>query len=280
MIKPQYYLSATCIIKNEAEYMPEWLEYHLIVGVQKFYIYDNGGTDNLKQVLQPYIDAGIVDYTYWPGIAMQMPAYRDCVNKHQNDTHWLAVIDIDEFLYSDTGNIRTDLEKFEDQAAVVLQWMVYGDSGRKTKQPGLVIERFKSHNLPNVTSEMCKSIINPRRIIVKNLHLPTAIDGYVAVNAIGEPIVPISNARLQNGTYANMHIKHYIFKSYEEYLIKRSKGDALSSKTARFRNEDTAWDAAYMEYNHNEVKNDISMDKYIDKVNSAITKRLLDTKDS
>lgn len=32
------YLSATRIIKNEAEYMPEWLEYHLLVGFEKFYI--------------------------------------------------------------------------------------------------------------------------------------------------------------------------------------------------------------------------------------------------
>lgn len=53
------YLSATCIIKNEAEYMPEWLEYHLLVGFEKFYIYDNGSTDNIKQVLAPYVDASI-----------------------------------------------------------------------------------------------------------------------------------------------------------------------------------------------------------------------------
>lgn len=35
---------------------------------------------------------------------MLMPAYKDCVNKHKNDTFWLAVIDIDEFVVADCKN--------------------------------------------------------------------------------------------------------------------------------------------------------------------------------
>ena len=267
------YLSATCIIKNEAEYLPEWLEYHLLVGFEKFYIYDNGSTDNIKQVLAPYVDAGIVEYTYWPGITMQMPAYKDCVNKHKNDTFWLAVIDIDEFVVADCKNVATALHDFEDNAAVVLQWLVYGDSGIINKKPGLVIERFKSHNRLDVTTEMCKSIINPRKVEVKTLHLPCPMTGFDAVNSIGEKIIPLSNAKIRNGTYKNIHINHYIFKSREEFLIKKTKGDALSSKTPRFNNDEECWNQAYAEYNHNEIKNDIMMDKYIPLVYKAIQTR-------
>lgn len=267
------YLSATCIIKNEAEYMPEWLEYHLLVGFEKFYVYDNESTDNIKQILQPYIDSGAVEYTYWPGTAMQMPAYKDCVEKHKNDTFWLAVIDIDEFVVADCKNVATSLHDFEDSPAVVLQWLVYGDSGVVNKEPGLVIERFKSHNNLDDTSEMCKSIINPRKVEVKTLHLPCPMVGFNAVNSIGETIIPLSNAKIQNGTYKNIHINHYIFKSREEFLIKKTKGDALSAKTPRFKNDEECWNQAYAEYNHNEIKNDPMMDEYIPLVYKAIQAR-------
>lgn len=267
------YLSATCIIKNEAEYMPEWLEYHLLVGFEKFYVYDNESTDNIKQILQPYIDSGIVEYTYWPGTAMQMPAYRDCVEKHRNETFWLAVIDIDEFIFPDSGNVAKSLYSFENYAAVVLQWLVYGDNNIQKKEPGLVIERFTSHNPFDTKREMCKSIINPRKVEIKTLHLPCPMTGFDAVNSIGEKIIPLSNAKIKNGTYQNIHINHYIFKSREEFLIKKTKGDALSAKTPRFKNDEECWNQAYAEYNHNEIKNDIMMEKYIPLVYKAIQTR-------
>jgi len=267
------YLSATCIIKNEAEYMPEWLEYHLLVGFEKFYVYDNESTDNIKQILQPYIDSGIVEYTYWPGTAMQMPAYHDCVERHKNDTFWLAVIDIDEFVIADCKNVATALHNFENSAAIVLQWLIYGDSGIVNKEPGLVIERFKSHSRLDVSTEMCKSIINPRKIEVKTLHLPCPIAGFDVVNSVGETIIPLSNAKIQNGTYKNIHINHYIFKSREEFLIKKTKGDALSAKTPRFKNDEECWNQAYAEYNHNEIKNDTIMDAYIPLIYNAIQTR-------
>ena len=268
-----HYLAATCIIKNEAEYMPEWLEYHLLIGVEKFYIYDNGSTDSIRDVLMPYIDAGLVEYTYWPGDAMQMPAYKDCVSRHKDDTYWLAVIDIDEFIVSDIKNIAAGLKKFENYAAVILQWLIYGDNNQMKKQPGLVIERFKSHSPYNVQTEMCKSIINPRRVDLTGLHIPSPKSGFLIVNTKGQPIQLRSKAALYNGSYENMHINHYIFKSYEEFLIKKSKGDALSTKTARFRKDDAAWDAAYQEFNHNEIKNDTMMDEYATIVKQAIKKR-------
>ena len=272
------YLSATCIIKNEAEYMPEWLEYHSLVGFEKFYVYDNESTDNIKQILQPYIDSGIVEYTYWPGVAMQMPAYRDCIEKHKDETFWLAVIDIDEFIVADSGNIAKSLNTFENYAAVVLQWLVYGDNNIQKKESGLVIECFTAHNLFDTKTEMCKSIVNPRKIEVKTLHLPAPINGYYAVNAIGEKIIPVSNARIQNGTYKNLHINHYIFKSYEEFLIKQTKGDALSSKTPRFKNDKGSWQQAYIEYNHNEIQNDTMMEKYVPLVYNAIRRRYQTTR--
>ena len=60
------YLSITAVLQNEAPYIKEWIEYHRLVGVERFYIYDNESTDNVKEILKPYIDLGIVCYHYVP----------------------------------------------------------------------------------------------------------------------------------------------------------------------------------------------------------------------
>lgn len=63
-------LSFVAIVKNEAPYIIEWIEFHKLVGVDKFYIYDNESSDNLKELLQPYIKSGIVVYHSSPGKRM------------------------------------------------------------------------------------------------------------------------------------------------------------------------------------------------------------------
>lgn len=60
-------LAIVTIMKNEAPYVKEWLDYHILVGVKKFYIYDNDSDDNLHDILRPYIEQGIVEYTFFPG---------------------------------------------------------------------------------------------------------------------------------------------------------------------------------------------------------------------
>ena len=60
---PQYYLAVCAIAKNEGPYFQEWIEWHRKQGVEKFYIYDNESTDCTKEVLKPYIESGLVEYT-------------------------------------------------------------------------------------------------------------------------------------------------------------------------------------------------------------------------
>ena len=65
--KFKYFIAVACIIKNEGPYLKEWLEYHKLIGVEHFYVYDNESTDDTKDILKPYIDSGEVTYIYYPG---------------------------------------------------------------------------------------------------------------------------------------------------------------------------------------------------------------------
>ena len=62
-----YNLVICAIFKNEARYLKEWVEYHRMVGVEHFYLYNNDSTDNYKEELKYYLDNNIVTLTDVPG---------------------------------------------------------------------------------------------------------------------------------------------------------------------------------------------------------------------
>lgn len=62
-------LAMVSISKNEGPYIREWIEYHKLMGFTKFYFYDNESEDDTKNILQPYMKAGLVEYVLIPGKA-------------------------------------------------------------------------------------------------------------------------------------------------------------------------------------------------------------------
>ena len=61
----RYNLAMVTVLQNEAPFLPEWLEYHALytVGVEHFYLYDDGSTDELAATLAPYLAAGLATLT-------------------------------------------------------------------------------------------------------------------------------------------------------------------------------------------------------------------------
>ena len=55
-----YELGIVTMFRNEANYLKEWIEYHRLVGVDHFYLYNLGSTDRYLNVLRPYIKEKIV----------------------------------------------------------------------------------------------------------------------------------------------------------------------------------------------------------------------------
>ncbi len=223
---PKHYLAVCAIAKNEGPYFQEWIEWHLSQGVTQFYIYDNESTDGTREVLQPYIDRGLVDYTYFPGQRQQLPAYDDCLERHRHDARWLAVIDLDEFIVPVKDATTADfLHRMEQFSVVEINWLVYGSNGAKTKEPGDVMQRFRRHSLPEHTLNLhVKSIVDPRRVACMiGCHEAARIAGQAA-DSHGNVISKHFRNRMPQQDV--IRINHYAIKSYEEFLSKRARGRA------------------------------------------------------
>ena len=232
---PPCYLAVCAIAKNEGAYFEEWIEWHKKLGVEKFYIYDNESSDNTKEVLAPYIESGLVEYTFFPGKKQQLPAYDDCLEKHRLDARWIAVIDLDEFIIPVKDKTVSEfLKRFEDFSVVEINWLIYGSGNAKEKEAGSVMERFRHHSLPNhILNKHIKSIVDPRRVCcVIGCHEVARISGFTA-DSHGDPVK--KNFRNREPQQDVIRINHYAVKSYEEFLSKRARGRA---RTVKQRNLD------------------------------------------
>ncbi len=228
--QPQYYLAVCAIAKNEGPYFEEWIEWHLSQGVEKFYVYDNESTDCTREILEPYINRGIVEYVYFPGKRRQLAAYDDCLERHRLDVRWLAFIDLDEFIVPMKDNtVKAFLSHFEDASAVEINWLIYGSGGAKHRQPGTMMERFRHHSLPNhYLNRHVKSIVNPRRVFTMiGCHEVARISGRT-VDSHGETVTKHFHDREPQQDV--VRINHYAVRSYEEFIEKQQRGRASGTQ--------------------------------------------------
>lgn len=223
---PQHYLAICAIAKNEAPYFKEWIEWHYKCGVEKFYIYDNDSSDNTREVLAPYIESGLVEYTFFPGRQQQLAAYDDCFERHRLDTRWLGIIDLDEYIVPIKDKSIPDfLHRMEEFSAVEINWLIYGSSGAKTREEGKVMDRFRCHSRPeHRLNRFVKSIVDPRRVC-------TMTGCHEAARISGRSADPNGNIlkkgfRDREPQHDVIRINHYAVKSYEEFQGKRARGRA------------------------------------------------------
>ena len=227
--KPKYYLTVCAIAKNEGPYFKEWIEWHHKQGVEKFYIYDNESTDCTQEVLKPFIESGLVEYTVFPGRKRQLAAYDDCFERHRLEARWIAVIDLDEFIVPIKDPTIPDfLHRMEKFSAVEINSLVYGSSGARKREPGGVMERFRRHSLPeHRLNTHVKSIVDPRRVCAMiGCHEAARLSG-CAADSHGQPVKKHFGDRKPQQDV--IRINHYAIKSYEEFLDKRARGRARTN---------------------------------------------------
>lgn len=89
--------------KYEERYIDEWIKYHLLLGFDQIYIYDNSDNKSLFNYLNYDNDNSVyngkINLIHFPGNHTQIKQYNDCLNRNKNnDTLWIAIFDIDEFI--------------------------------------------------------------------------------------------------------------------------------------------------------------------------------------
>jgi hypothetical protein len=221
------YLSICSIYRDHAEYLAEWIEFHRLVGVERFFLYDNLSRDHHREVLEPYVEAGVVVQNDWhrpffPTSEGMLKAYEHCLEHHGENSRWIAFIDIDEFLFSPTGRPVSDLlVEYERFPGVAVNWATFGTSGHRTKPRGLVIESYLGRSNREYINRNFKSVVDPSRVArTGNPHFFIYRKGW-AVDENKRPLGPIVHGQFRRGktqsvSSSRLRINHYWSKSEEE----------------------------------------------------------------
>ena len=240
--KKKYYISICAIFKNEAPYMKEWIEYYLLIGIDHFYLYNNNSEDDYKSILQPYIDKGLVTLTEWPDIPGQISAYKNWYENYRYETNWCTFIDLDEFICPLKDlNLKEWMKRHNKYPVYAIYWKMFGTSGIiEPDKSKLIIEQYVG--CWDKISEATKIIYNTdydiERFFTSMMHKFNVkyLGLYIPpINSFGYFINSWDINRCGNKKI-DIQCNHYWSKSYNDYIVKHKKGDAVWEKGISIRN--------------------------------------------
>lgn len=216
------YLSICASYRWEGPYLREWVAFHRLVGVERFFLYDNDSDDEHLEALAPYVDDGTVQLRHWPEYPMgQVKAYAHCLTEHADDSRWIAFVDVDEFLFSPRGKPLPEvLERYERWPGVGVNRVTFGTSGHEQRPEGTVVESYTRRlDVPGMTASV-KSIVDPARTVRPlNPHTFEYTEGH----AVDENEQPLEGTFAPTPSCETLRINHYYTKSDEELLLKFSR---------------------------------------------------------
>ena len=235
-----YDLTIAAIFKDEAPYLREWLNYHLLAGVEHFYLYNNDSSDDYAEVLKPYVDANIVTLIDWSGKAMQNPAYLDALTRFRFFCRYMAFIDLDEFILPLTNQsvgevVDEILSRNERAGALAITWRLFGSNGHETADYSRgVLERFTRRD-SDKGEPYVKLVGNPRSLkFFSGAHFGFHFGGNVTVDEFGNKVESYANA---SNRVEKIVLNHYAAKSLEEFSRKDRRGFADNANVRPYTRE-------------------------------------------
>ena len=218
-VEGKYYISICLIVRDDHEYIEEWIDYHRMLGIEHFYITDNLSSPPLEKTLRKYIEEGVVTYQYDTRVKPQIKVYNECMEMYGDENKWIAFIDSDEFLVlKKHRNISDFMNNYEEYGALSVCWYLFGSNGHIKKQKSII----NSYTKRSWRSDAYKTIVQPKTVIKYSIHnVEKHKEGYYTVD---EQKCRVSGALVKNESTEYIQLNHYVLRSLEDFEEKRKRG--------------------------------------------------------
>lgn len=210
------------VIKNEHNYIKDFIDYHLLLGIDHIFIFEDIGSITHKEIIDNYpkdkITLNCVNilnleiFNQSEYIKSGLLWIRD-----NFDYDWCFSIDCDEFI-TVTDEFPKLLNDYIKHDAIMLQWKNYGASGYiykpkydkpiweiYTKECGYTYQDKKFCNY----TKLCFNMKRLQERFITGNH--TALCNFVRPDFTWKRNIPV---------YDRIYLRHYITKSFEEYVWK------------------------------------------------------------
>jgi hypothetical protein len=177
-----------CVAVKDDMDLGEFVNYHLSIGIERVFVYDNGSSPPLSRQLAAFIADGVVEYVYAPFFFYKFIApliffrggvrntslrvYGRCLQNARRDKFaWMAFIDADEYIVltsKQNETISQVLGRFRDYGGVELYWKLFASSGHVKRPESGVLKSYTKCGATSIT----KSVVNVKYTIKEsdNVH--------------------------------------------------------------------------------------------------------------
>ena len=227
-----YELSVVTLFRNEANYLKEWIEYHHMLGVDHFLLYNDRSEDNWAEVLEPYIQSNLVEVFPWhksPTTPLfpcwQIEAFQDGLKRSKGNTTWIAFIDVDEFILPKRHATIPECLKqlYSSASGIYICWRNFGTGGEYIDPGAPILMRLTTASHPHhPRNSSGKSIVKVDDVMIDRLWSPHQCvlrPGAQYYNGSGRPLYFLGDDLQVNQKHTSdyMQINHYAMRDENFY---------------------------------------------------------------
>lgn len=226
-------------VKDECHDIAGWISWHLAIGFDHLYIYDDWSTDGTYEIARAAAQIFNVTVTRTSldegdFFLRQKNCYFDAIQLANGKHDWIALLDGDEYVsLSPNRRINDFLSDVQpDVTGIALNWCIYGSGSKALKDNLPTYEGFNfraDESLDDNT--LVKSLVRPEAVIFsyESPHRFALASGRYA-DAAGKD-VHWRNGPTKDVLWEHAHVNHYICRSMEHYIgrISRRLGSDLSN---------------------------------------------------
>jgi len=189
-------VAVATVVRDEVATIADWIKFHRLAGVQRFFIYDNGSTDGTADAA---LAAGLGDVTVIPWrlpvtlvrppatLHQQELAYAHAICTFGGEVRWMALIDVDEYLFpATTATLDEALKPLEAFANISIPWSMFGVRSSQTEAVSAPWSFTRRARKPHGVLLNFKCIVDPCDVTRVSVHkFWTRSMGAESVNAVG-----------------------------------------------------------------------------------------------
>lgn len=215
-------ISIFSIIKDEQLYLDEWIKYHLSIGFDDIFLFEDFGSIPHDEICNNYDKVHLIKVeeinAEVPFKGRQFFIVNYFLNNYYTETDWTAIIDLDEFIIlDDCSDIHKFLNEYKDDYGLYLYWRIYNANGH-IKRPESTISVFDAYTTLSPDKEYdknwCfKSFVNIKKFHQDNIKMKSV---HEVTNGVNTKHLLTSMVRC----YHKAHINHYFTKSWEDWIQK------------------------------------------------------------
>jgi hypothetical protein len=202
------------MVREDNNYIDEWVDYHLSIGFEHVLIYDHKSIKPIEPKWGDKVTVKRIDVDLPFKEYLHLSTFRDF------KPFWMMTCDVDEFLVLlQHRDVRDLLVNYEQFGGLGIPWSMYGSSGHVNRPEGLVRDSYLWRTLDTPDKQYVKTIANTQ--FFTNMNDPHFV--YSSRPVVNEAFEPFSGS-LATSPRKIVKLNHYFTRSYDEWVLKRNRG--------------------------------------------------------